>query len=127
MPTAVVAVVGGVLTLAGVALLVLPGPGMLLVAAGLAVLASRFAWAKRPLGYARNRAEAGMRQVARRRASALFALACAAALLLVGALGLAGVEAPGLTRLTAVLMAGSGAFLVGTVLYARAAGNRRPV
>ncbi|MEJ5913250.1 PGPGW domain-containing protein [Pseudokineococcus sp. 1T1Z-3] len=127
MPTVVVAVVGGVLALTGVALLVLPGPGMILVAAGLAVLSSRFAWAKRPLGFARNRAEAGMRQVARRRASALWALGCAAALLLVAALGLAGVQAPGLTRLTAVLMAGSGLFLVGSVVYARHAGNRAPV
>lgn len=43
-------VVGGALTLAGVALLVLPGPGFVLVAAGLALLATQFAWATRPLG-----------------------------------------------------------------------------
>ena len=127
MPTVVVAVVGGLLTLAGIALLVLPGPGMILVAFGLAVLATRFAWAKRPLGFARTRAEAGMRQVARRRASALFALACAVLLLLAAGLPFLGVQVPGLTRLTAVLLAGSGAFLLGTVLWARHAGNRKPV
>ncbi|GAA0265830.1 PGPGW domain-containing protein [Cryptosporangium japonicum] len=38
----VVAVVGAVLLLVGVALLVLPGPGLLLVLAGLVVLASEF-------------------------------------------------------------------------------------
>ncbi|WP_298807005.1 PGPGW domain-containing protein [uncultured Pseudokineococcus sp.] len=127
MPTAVVAVVGGLLTAAGVALLVLPGPGMVLVAVGLAVLASRFAWVKRPLGFARTRAEAGMRQVARRRASALFALGCAVLLLLAAGLPYLGVEVPGLTKLTAILLAGSGVFLVGTVIWARHAGNRAPV
>jgi hypothetical protein len=40
--TTVIAVLGGLLTLAGIALLVLPGPGFVLVAAGLAVLATRF-------------------------------------------------------------------------------------
>jgi asparagine N-glycosylation enzyme membrane subunit Stt3 len=50
--TAVVAVLGGLLTLAGIALLVLPGPGFVLIAAGLAVLAAHFSWAKRPLDYA---------------------------------------------------------------------------
>jgi hypothetical protein len=40
-------VVGGVLLIAGVALLVLPGPGLLLVLAGLLVLASAFPAAQR--------------------------------------------------------------------------------
>ena len=43
----VVAVVGGVLILVGIALLVLPGPGLLLIAAGVAVLALEFPWAER--------------------------------------------------------------------------------
>jgi len=127
VPTVVVALVGGLMTLAGIALLVLPGPGMVLVAGGLAVLASRFAWAKRPLGFARTRAEAGMRQVARGRASALFALGCAAVSLVIGILGLSGVQLPYVTGLTGALMAGSGVFLVGTVIWARHAGNRKPV
>lgn len=37
------AVVGGALTLAGIAALVLPGPGFVLIAAGLAVLGTQFA------------------------------------------------------------------------------------
>lgn len=40
-----VAVVGGVLVAAGLALLVLPGPGFLVIALGFAVLATEFAWA----------------------------------------------------------------------------------
>jgi uncharacterized protein (TIGR02611 family) len=37
-----VAIVGGVVVLAGVAMLVLPGPGLLTIAAGLALLALEF-------------------------------------------------------------------------------------
>ena len=40
---------GGVLLIAGVAMLVLPGPGLLTIAAGLAILATEFAWARRLL------------------------------------------------------------------------------
>ena len=42
----VVAVVGGTVTLFGVALLVLPGPGLLVIALGLSILASEFVWAR---------------------------------------------------------------------------------
>ena len=45
----IVGVVGGVLTLAGAVMLVAPGPGILVILAGLGVLASEFAWASRAL------------------------------------------------------------------------------
>ena len=38
-------VVGGALVLAGLAMLVLPGPGILVVALGFAVLGTEYAWA----------------------------------------------------------------------------------
>ena len=41
-----VAIVGGTLIVVGVILLVLPGPGLVLIALGLVVLASEFAWAE---------------------------------------------------------------------------------
>lgn len=44
-----VAVVGGTLITVGVVLLVLPGPGLLLIAMGVAVLATEFAWAEATL------------------------------------------------------------------------------
>jgi uncharacterized protein (TIGR02611 family) len=50
---AVVGVLGVLLIAVGVALLPLPGPGWLIIFAGLAVLASEFAWAARLLRYAR--------------------------------------------------------------------------
>jgi hypothetical protein len=40
-----VTAVGGVLVLGGLALLVLPGPGLLVVVAGFAVLGTEYAWA----------------------------------------------------------------------------------
>lgn len=40
-----VAVVGGALLAAGLAMMVLPGPGIVVIALGLAVLATEFAWA----------------------------------------------------------------------------------
>ena len=43
------AVLGFTVVLIGIALLVLPGPGLLVIAAGLAMLALEFAWAERVL------------------------------------------------------------------------------
>ena len=40
-----VSVVGGALVLAGIAMIVLPGPGILVVAIGFAVLGTEYAWA----------------------------------------------------------------------------------
>lgn len=63
----VTALVGGLLLLAGVALLVLPGPGMLLVLAGVLVLAKQFPVAHRYLGLVRRyAADAAEQSVATR-------------------------------------------------------------
>lgn len=48
-------VTGAVLLVAGLVMLVTPGPGLLAVAAGLAVLAREFAWARRLLDRVRVR------------------------------------------------------------------------
>jgi tellurite resistance protein TerC len=50
-----VSVGGGGLLIAGVAMLVLPGPGLLVIVAGLALLAREFAWAQKPLDAGRAR------------------------------------------------------------------------
>ena len=119
MKTAVVAVLGGLLTLAGIALLVLPGPGFVLIAAGLAVLATRFSWAKRPLDYAKDKAQEGVEEVARSPWRAAGAVLAALALIAVGVLALAGVDLPFVNAFTAVVLILSGLFLVGTVVFAR--------
>ena len=44
-----IALLGGTVVLIGVAMLVLPGPGTLVIAGGLAILATEFIWARRAL------------------------------------------------------------------------------
>jgi hypothetical protein len=51
-----IALVGAVVLLIGIALLVLPGPGLLLVLAGLVILASEFPALERHVGPVRERA-----------------------------------------------------------------------
>jgi hypothetical protein len=43
----IVAVIGGTVVLFGLALIILPGPAVLVVPLGLALLATEFAWARR--------------------------------------------------------------------------------
>jgi uncharacterized protein (TIGR02611 family) len=49
-----VGVIGGVVLVAGVLMIPYPGPGWLVVFAGLAILASEFAWAGRVLKFAKS-------------------------------------------------------------------------
>ena len=57
-----VTVVGMALVAGGLALLVLPGPGILLVAAGLAVLATEYVWAQRLVGKAKESAKRAQKE-----------------------------------------------------------------
>ena len=52
----IITVVGLLIVLGGIALMVLPGPGILLVVVGLAVLATEYAWARNLLGTAKEKA-----------------------------------------------------------------------
>ena len=54
---------GFIVVLAGVAMLVLPGPGLLVIAIGLGILALEFAWAERLLERAVDRLEDAADQV----------------------------------------------------------------
>jgi uncharacterized protein (TIGR02611 family) len=51
-----VTVVGFAVLIAGVAMLVLPGPGILVIIAGLAILATEYVWAQRLLAKAKEKA-----------------------------------------------------------------------
>jgi uncharacterized protein (TIGR02611 family) len=123
-----VAVLGGVLTLAGIVLLVLPGPGFVLIAVGLAVLATQFEWARRPLEEAKRRARQGMGEIRESRWRAAATELGALVLIGVGVLDLAGIDLPLVTWISDVLLVLSGLFLTGTVVVARqqAAGRRTP-
>lgn len=59
-----VTVVGGALVVGGIAMLVLPGPGILVVAAGFAVLGTEYAWAAHALDRTKATVE-GAARVAR--------------------------------------------------------------
>jgi len=50
-------IVGGVLLALGLAMMVLPGPGILVIVAGLAVLATEYVWARSLLNRAKTQAE----------------------------------------------------------------------
>jgi uncharacterized protein (TIGR02611 family) len=50
-----VALVGGAITIGGLVLVPLPGPGWLIVFVGLAVLATEFVWAQRLLDFGRDK------------------------------------------------------------------------
>ncbi len=52
-----VTIAGFVLVVAGLAMLVLPGPGILIVIAGLAILATEYVWAQQALNFAKQRAQ----------------------------------------------------------------------
>lgn len=58
-----VATVGVTVLAIGVALLVLPGPGLVVIAVGIGILATEFAWARHTL----HRGRAGIRRVWPRR------------------------------------------------------------
>jgi xanthosine utilization system XapX-like protein len=54
MKNVIVALVGGTALLVGMALLVLPGPGLPIIAVGIAILATEFLWARRVLKNAKG-------------------------------------------------------------------------
>jgi len=76
----IVGLSGGVVVIVGIIAIPYPGPGWLIVFAGLAILAKEFPWAGRVLKYARGRYEAWEQWVRRqswfiRSLTALFTLA----------------------------------------------------
>lgn len=70
-----IALMGGTVILVGIAMLVLPGPGLLVIAGGLALLATEFIWARRALRnakgtFAKARRKSGLKDWLRRRRAA---------------------------------------------------------
>ena len=66
-----IALIGGTVVLSGAAMLVLPGPGVLVIAGGLAILATEFIWARRAMrnakgAVARVRRKSGLKEWLRR-------------------------------------------------------------
>lgn len=53
----VIGLIGGTITLIGIAMILLPGPAFIVLPAGLAILAIEFAWARRWLKKVKNMAQ----------------------------------------------------------------------
>jgi uncharacterized protein (TIGR02611 family) len=62
-----VTIAGFVVVLAGAAMLVLPGPGLLVIIAGLAILATEYVWAQRLLRIAKEKATQAKDMLLRKR------------------------------------------------------------
>lgn len=54
----VIAVIGGTVVLIGASMILLPGPAIIVIPAGLAILATEFAWAKHLLKRMREKSSA---------------------------------------------------------------------
>lgn len=65
-----ITIAGFCVVLAGVALLVLPGPGILVIVAGLAILATEYVWAQRLLKIAKEKANQAKDAILRKKREA---------------------------------------------------------
>lgn len=83
-----VAVVGTAVLVIGIILIPYPGPGWLVVFAGLAILASEFSWAGRLLHYARGRYDRWARWLSRQHWAIKVVVVLATAIFVVGLLWL---------------------------------------
>lgn len=64
-----IGLIGGIVLLIGIITIPYPGPGWLTVFAGLAILSTEFAWAKKVLRFARGKYDAWQQWMARQHAS----------------------------------------------------------
>ena len=103
-----VAIVG-----AGLAMLVLPGPGVLIIIVGLAVLATEFMWAERALDRATSEAATAANRVAASRRGRLALMASGLGMITGGALVAATVDS---YRVIGISLAAAGLIGLGTLL-----------
>jgi len=87
-----VLVVGTAVIAAGIAMLALPGPGVLVLLVGLAILATEFAWAERALDRAASSAAGAAASVTGRRSGRIALAASGIGMAIGGALVIALVE-----------------------------------
>lgn len=123
----VVVTIAGVVVLAiGVALIVLPGPGFLVIAAGFSILATEYAWARRWLVRMRDRAVAAMEQATRHPAGTALTIATAVGMMAIGVALIAVESLPLASPWTGGSLVGGGLILLATTVYAvRGTGFRR--
>lgn len=111
-------VVGGVVLVAGIVMLIGPGPGPLVIVLGLFILSQEFAWAARRLDQAKEKALAAAHKTAASPTSVGVALVGAAALVGGGVYWGLNDDLPLSSWLTAGTVIASGLIGAGTVLWA---------
>lgn len=62
----VIAVIGATVVLVGVAMILLPGPAIVVIPMGLGILSAEFAWARRWLHSLRHKAQSALKGLRRR-------------------------------------------------------------
>jgi uncharacterized protein (TIGR02611 family) len=81
---AFIAIIGGCIVVIGIVAIPYPGPGWLIVFAGLAILATEFVWAQRALDYLRKWYEGWLAWLKRQHVAVrLLVLACTAVVVVV--------------------------------------------
>src|SRR4051812_759261 len=114
----VVTLVGMIIVAFGIALLVLPGPGFLVIAAGFAVLATEYDWARRALDRTKDRAMQALEQATSNIWGSVLSILTGLGMLVVGAALIAKPDLP----FASVWVGGSiilgGAVLLATTIYA---------
>jgi uncharacterized protein (TIGR02611 family) len=88
-------VLGWVLVVAGIAALVLPGPGLLMIFAGLVILSQEYEWAERRLEPVKVRALRGAAESVENWKRVVFSSLVAVGLIACGVLWIWGPESPG--------------------------------
>lgn len=113
----VVTVVGVALIVVGVLLLVLPGPGLLLVLAGLVVMANEYPWARRWTEPVRRQAVAAARASVATRLRIAWTAAVGGALIVAGVVWMAVPSLPFGGVGTGSSLVLSGVVLIGLLVY----------
>jgi uncharacterized protein (TIGR02611 family) len=112
-----VTVVGVTLLAAGVAMMVLPGPGLIVIVLGLFVLSMEFEWAEKRLDQARDKALEAAHKTAGSRSQTAFALVSAAGLVAAGVFWGLNESVPAHGWFTGGTLIFSGLVAMGTVIW----------
>lgn len=124
----VLEIVGWLLVVAGIAALVLPGPGLLMLAAGLVILSQEYEWAERRLEPIKNKALRGAAEGVENWVRITMSGALAVVLIACGVLWIAEPEMPGWWPFpdwtwlpggpaTGVTQVASGLIAIGLIVY----------
>ncbi|MGQ0844506.1 MAG: PGPGW domain-containing protein [Sporichthyaceae bacterium] len=121
----VLTVVGGAVTLVGIAMMVLPGPGLIVIVLGLWILAQEFDWAERRLDKIQGKAMEAVQASGASMLKTGVAVLGATSMIVGGILYGLNEDWPYSTWSTAGTIVGSGVIAAGTAIWARWDYNKR--